>query len=635
MSMTTLLSPEDESRVLSLFGKPSFRPVQRELIACALRGESCLGVLPTGHGKSLCYQAAAVLFGGTSVVVSPLIALMRDQEDSLRALGIAARRWESGLSPAERAETLEALRAGELAILFVAPESLDNAELADALRDVPKGLFVVDEVHCVSEWGHSFRPDYLKLPAWAEPHGFHAVMALTATATLRVQEDLCRAFGMAAGHVFALSPYRPGIDRRVCSVSEEGRDRLLEGFLREPEHLPAIVYCRTRKSTEEVADRLGKAGFSARAYHAGQPTDVRARIQDDFLSGSCDVLVATIAFGMGIDKQDVRTVVHYHLPANPESYIQESGRAGRDGGPSWSLVLLSPGDLVTARNRIRGEVPDDEGLMRCVRWLLPAARRVVSLWELGTECDLPEEVIQRILQRMQDEGIVEVAARGAKYYKARPLFPIGTILDGRSEEERKVLLWLDGRREGEVEDLAFEFDMDWTEARACLDEMEQSGEWKIAFRQSALQVRTLDPAASPRDVADLLADYYAGRCRAAQERLDTVLGMFTGHDCLNRALGAYFGFPGEEPCGHCFLCRGERMACPEAVESAFPDDLREQLDELADRGLSALSRPSQWVRFLLGISSPASLRARLWAHPLYGACSGCGWDDVARFCGRS
>lgn len=632
--MPAMLSPEDEARVLSLFGKPSFRPVQRELIACALRGESCLGVLPTGHGKSLCYQAAAVLRGGTSVVVSPLIALMRDQEDSLRALGIAARRWESGLSPAERAETLDALRSGALAILFVAPESLDNAELAEALRDVPKGLFVVDEAHCVSEWGHSFRPDYLKLPAWAAPHGFHAVMALTATATPRVQDDLCRAFGIAAGNVFALSPYRSGIDRRVCSVAEEGRDGLLEGFFREPSHLPAIVYCRTRKSTEEVADRLVKEGFSARAYHAGQPTDVRARIQDDFLSGRSDVLVATIAFGMGIDKQDVRSVVHYHLPANPESYIQESGRAGRDGSPAWSLVLLSPGDVVTARNRIRGEVPDEEGLARAARWLLPAARRVVSLWELGTECDLPEEVIQRILQRMQEDGVVEVAARGAKYYKVRPLFPINTILDGRSEEERNVLLWLDGHREGEVESLAFEFDMDWTEARACLDEMEQSGEWKVSFRQSALQVRTLEPSASPRDVADMLAEYYAVRCRAAQQRLDLVLDMFAGELCLNRALDAYFGFPGEEPCGHCHLCRGERIARPECGEIPIPDDLRMELAELAERGLAALGRPSQWVRFLLGISSPASLRARLWAHPLYGACSGCRWDDVARFCGR-
>ena len=459
-------------------------------------------------------------------------------------------------------------------------------------------------------------------------------MALTATATPRVQEDLCRAFGIAAGDVFALSPYRRGIDRRVCSVAEEGRDDLLEGFLHEPEHLPAIVYCRTRKSTEEVADRLEKAGFSARAYHAGQPTDVRARIQDDFLSGSCDVLVATIAFGMGIDKQDVRSVVHYHLPSNPESYIQESGRAGRDGAEAWSLVLLSPGDLVSARNRIRGEVPDAEGLARCVRWLLPASRRVVSLWELGAECDLSEEVIQRILQRMQEDGIIEIAARGAKYYKARPLFPIATILDGRSEEERKILLWLDGHREGEVEDLAFEFAMDWTEARACLDEMEQSGEWKMAYRQSALQVRTLDPSASPRDVADILEEYYGIRCRAAGERLDTVLGMLTGDDCLNRALSAYFGFPGEQPCGHCFVCRGERIACSEPGGAAIPDGLREELADLADRNLPALSRPAQWVRFLLGMSSPASLRARLWAHPLYGACSGCGWDEVARFCGR-
>lgn len=624
----------EKKLILQRFGVPRLREAQRALIACALAGRSCLGVLPTGYGKSLCYQAAAVLMGGTSLVVSPLLALMKEQAERLASLGIRARRFDSSLSEAARLETLEAVRLGNVELLFVAPESLENGQLGDALAEVTKALFVVDEAHCVSVWGHSFRPDYLKLPGWAAAHGWKTVMALTATATREVRDDLRRAFGIAPEAEVVRSPYRPNIDRRIVAEAE-GSDAALMEFLSESGHLPAIVYCPARRTAEELADRLARAGLQARAYHAGQPPEVRERIQDAFLQSRDGVLVATIAFGMGIDKPDVRSVVHEGMPPGPEAYVQESGRAGRDGLPSWSLVLRRPGDGRRIRNRILAGEPEREALVRCLRWLLPAARRVVSWWEITTECDLAEDVVQRALAHLCDKGAVSVEAKGFKFYRAKPLFDLETILDGREAGEQAVLAWVAAHPDGEVEALAEAGGMSWSDAQDFLDEMSRSGEWKVAVRQRAILVRSLAAGLSPTAEADLLA----ARCRERREaelaRLAVWESMLDGQECLNRAVERYFeGETAGTPCGHCSLCRREpeRHLDEAATLPAWDAQQAEAAALLFAEGNTALQRPAQRARFLLGIGGPASMRARLWAHPAYGSCEGAAWEDVLAFC---
>ncbi len=511
-----MLSLEQEQRVLSLFRKPALRAGQRELITWALEGENALAVLPTGHGKSLCYQAAAMLLGGLSLVVSPLIALMRDQVDALEQLGLPAGRFDSSLEDEERSTLLQRVAMGELRLLFVAPESLENPALGAALEGARLSLFVVDEAHCVSAWGHSFRPDYLHLPRWWKNKGFRSMLALTATATPVVRRDLMAAFGIPPERVLVYSPYRANIRRRVQAVADAAaRDAALVEFLRDPSRRPAIVYTRTRKGTEETAALLQQAGFSAAGYHAGQPAELRSRLQDDFLANTVDVLVATIAFGMGIDKPDVRSVVHVNLPSSPESYLQESGRAGRDGSPCTSLVFLNGEDAVEARNRVCAAEPDAEGILRCVRWLMPTPRRVVSLWELGSTCDVPEDTVVRALERLEELGAVEVESEGMKFYKLRPLFPLSTILGGRDEAERSRLCWLDAHREGEVEHVAEAWGCTYAEAMETLRECESAGEWKLSFRQRALCLHALPTegaghsATSARDVAEELIAYYA------------------------------------------------------------------------------------------------------------------------------
>ena len=614
---------ETEARILAQFGKSSLRAGQGRIIRLVLGGQNALGVLPTGHGKSLCYQAAAELLGGTSLVISPLIALMRDQCESLRAVGISAARYDSSLLPEERAAVLQQVTEGSLRILFVAPESLENRELRQLLRTVRITLLVVDEAHCVSEWGHSFRPDYLKLPALQQELRPYATLALTATATPRVQNDLENAFQIPEENRVVLPPYRPNI-KRICRPVAE-RMPALQEFLASAGHLPAIVYCRTRKETEWLAGELASRGYAVAHYHAGLPADQREQLQDAFLHNRITVLVATIAFGMGIDKPDVRSVVHWSTPSSPESYLQESGRAGRDGADSTSLVLLHAPDLVEARNRIMAAEPDAEGVLRCVRWLIPAGQRVVSLWELGTSCDVPDDVPTRALMMMQ--GSVEVASKGCKYYKVKPLFPISTITDGRDAAERSRLCWLDAHREGEVEDAALAWGGSFAEAVEFLYECEAAGEWKLTTRQQALclQQRPEAPVPDARAVAAELSAAFSRRCRADLERQQRIVDMLQAPECLNDMLEQYFVETPRRACGHCTACLGLRAPLPPAP--ALPPYNAENFCT-PEKPMPEFDRPNQRRRFLLGLLTPGLMARRLWAHPAYASATGQPWENL-------
>ncbi len=607
------------AEVLKCFGKQNLRPGQEQVITHAIEGRSVLGLLPTGHGKSLCYQAAALLHGGTSVVISPLLALIREQVDYLCSIGVRAARFDSTLGREERTSLLNRLTTGELQLLYAAPESLGNPALNDALRLAPLGLLVVDEAHCLSQWGHSFRPDYLRLPTWAQSHHFAAIMAFTATATPPVREDLCRAFNISPECVVEVSPYRANIRRRVISTANL-RESLL-AHVRRPQNRPCIIYTGTRKNAEELAAELSHSGIPATYYHAGMPSALRSQLQDGFLANKPDVLVATIAFGMGIDKPDIRSVVHVNLPTSPEAYLQESGRAGRDGLPSTSLVLLSGVDRVHARNRIEGALPDAEGVLQCVRWLLPSETRIVSLWELVTTCDVPEDVPHRVLDILLERNAIRIETQGYKYYKVRPLLNLDSILRGRDAQEQTRLVWLDKHREGEVEEAARSWNCSYADAMEQLSECEHAGEWKLSFRQRALCLCPAEGNADAHEVADVLCAMYTKRRDADLERLDIMEQMLTSPTCLNSALEEYLtGLPLPHSCGLCPACCGEVPSLPPLP----PTDI-----SLPTEGLPKFARVSQLHRFLAGIASPALLANRLYNHPLYGSLADSLWSSAS------
>ena len=325
------------------FGYSSFRPLQREIIEASLAGQDVFALLPTGGGKSLCFQLPALVRPGLTVVVSPLIALMKDQVDALQASGVAATFLNSTLGADESRARLRGLHRGEYKLLYAAPERLMLNGWAENLKAWNVTALAIDEAHCVSEWGHDFRPEYRQLAQLRAALPGVPVMALTATATDRVRADIVAHLQLREPATFVASFNRPNLSYRVIPKDQPAKQII--DFVRKREHESGIIYCASRATAERVAESLAGRGFLARAYHAGLDAAERARNQEQFLRDDTRIICATIAFGMGINKPNVRWVIHHDLPKNIEGYYQETGRAGRDGLPGDCLLLFSAGDI--------------------------------------------------------------------------------------------------------------------------------------------------------------------------------------------------------------------------------------------------------------------------------------------------
>ncbi len=341
--------PPEPQALLERFGLHEFRPGQREAVAAALAGRDSLVVMPTGAGKSLCYQLPALAERGLVVVVSPLIALMNDQWLRLRETEVRAVMLASGMAEGHNAQALLDVESGWAQLVLAAPERFASRRFREALGTRRVGLFVVDEAHCVAEWGHDFRPDYLRLHGAIAALGRPPVMAATATATPRVAGEIAARLGLREWVAVSSGFDRPNLAFDVVRVEGKGavarKRAALEHVLRAPDARPAIVYCGTRKDTEEVAETIAARGIPTVAYHAGLRPEERRRAQAAFMEGKAEVVVATNAFGMGVDKADVRTVAHWAIPTSLEAYYQEAGRGGRDGRPARAVLLASRMDL--------------------------------------------------------------------------------------------------------------------------------------------------------------------------------------------------------------------------------------------------------------------------------------------------
>src|ERR687885_781198 len=340
------------------FGYAEFRPGQERAVEAALGGRDTLVILPTGGGKSLCFQVPALLLPGLTVVVSPLISLMKDQVDALTARGLPAAFINSTLTANEVADRLARAQRGEIKLLYVAPERFDAGSAAERLRRIGVSLLAVDEAHCISEWGHDFRPSYLRIAQVRERLGNPHVIALTATATPEVRRDIARQLAMTDPEVVISGFDRANLHYHVVPTrTDDDKDRALVEALREREGL-AIIYASTRRAVERITQVLERARVPAAAYHAGLDDRRRHEVQDAFMSEDVRAIVATNAFGMGIDKPNVRLVVHHAMPGTLEAYYQEAGRAGRDGLPSDCVLLHAFQDRFTHEFFIKGSHPD-------------------------------------------------------------------------------------------------------------------------------------------------------------------------------------------------------------------------------------------------------------------------------------
>jgi ATP-dependent DNA helicase RecQ len=390
------------------FGYGAFRPGQQAIVESVFSGRPTIAILPTGGGKSLCYQLPALLLEGTTVVASPLVALMKDQVDALAARGISATCVNSSMSDAERQERQAQIRRGEHRLVYVAPERFRSTSFRESVAQIRVPLFAIDEAHCISSWGHDFRPDYLRL---AEARGHlraERVLALTATATPEVRADIGRALGLDDPRVFVAGFDRPNLFIEVARVSgDENKIGRLVALCRA--HLPGLVYAATRRNVEKVVRALRAHGIDAVGYHAGMDDAERSEAQERFARGDASVVVATNAFGMGIDKSNIRFVAHFDVPRSIEAYYQEIGRAGRDGDRSIALLLFNFADVMLQKRMIEGSHPRESSVRRVWEEARKLGRGTVA--EVAAAAGLHAGDVQSALRLLESGGHVE-RARG-------------------------------------------------------------------------------------------------------------------------------------------------------------------------------------------------------------------------------
>ncbi|MEC4165888.1 ATP-dependent DNA helicase RecQ [Pseudomonas sp. MS-1(2024)] len=618
-----------------VFGYPQFRAGQEAAISAVLAGRSAAAIFPTGSGKSLCYQLPALLLPHLTLVVSPLLALMQDQLAFLQRHGIAAASIDSAQSRDEASAVMARAKAGELKILMISVERLKNERFRHFLQQVPISLLVVDEAHCISEWGHNFRPDYLKLPDYQRQFNIPQALLLTATATPNVIADMQVKFAIAESDVITTGFYRANLNLWVEPVTGAAKRQRLVQWMGERLGQPSIVYVTLQKTAEHIAQHLNQNGISANAYHAGLPHDQREGIQRQFMGGQLNCIVATIAFGMGIDKSDIRNVVHFDLPKSIENYSQEIGRAGRDGAPSECLVLANRDSLNVLENFVYGDTPELQG----IRYVLDELREAIvqGQWEfmllpLSDQSNIRQLPLKTLLVQLELRGLI--APRYAYFAEYRFKFLIEPdVLLAKFEGERQQFVsaiiqtssrartWATVNFDG----LYSQHQADRNRVVKALDYFQEKGWIELESKQMtevySLLVQDFDAQALSLE----LHTYFKTHERGEITRIHAMLALFASETCLSYRLAQYFGDEqAPQQCGHCSVCAGQVAHLPEPPA----------LMPLVDKNFEALcgafihrhqeftgSYPpaERLTRFLCGISVPMFTKMKARAIPGFAA----------------
>ncbi len=612
------------------FGFDAFRPGQEAVIDCLLDGRSAGAIFPTGSGKSLCYQLPSLLLPGLTLVISPLLALMKDQIDSLRAKGIQAERLDSSLEEDDYRRVTDDIRAGKVKLLFVAPERLSNERFLNLIRGQTISLLAVDEAHCISAWGHNFRPDYLKLADAARALKVERVLALTATATPQVAADMAMAFDIVPQDMTNTGFYRANLELRVTACRDAERPALLiEGIKARPAGA-TIVYVSLQRHAEDVAEQLRAAGFNAAAYHAGMASEKRVATQEAFMEGRTPIICATIAFGMGIDKSDIRYIYHYHMAKGYESYMQEIGRAGRDGAPSVCELFACPDDATTLENFVYGDTPDAMSLRGLLDELLCSGEEIdIALYDLSKRFDMRQLVVSTLLTRLELTGVIRSVGHYYGSIRFAPKHDGRTLLsqypDNQAAFLKKIFTCCSKAKKW------ITLDMEQAEAATgqgrsvilrALESMEQKGHAELQLAGYRQRFERLQSAPDVDALTEEMAASFEVHEQMEIERIHRMLDYARGERCLTGNLLDYFGETIED-CGHCSICQGEAPGELPARKRADIDagDLS-GFEALVESNPTALGRPRQQARFLCGLSSPAVSAVRgLRGNLLFGRCA--------------
>ncbi|MFZ5470806.1 MAG: RecQ family ATP-dependent DNA helicase [Myxococcota bacterium] len=549
------------------FALAEFRPGQAEVVSAVLAGRNAVVVMPTGAGKSLCYQLPAVMLEGVTVVVSPLIALMKDQVEQLSARGVSATFINSTLSDLERAERQRRMREGAYKLVYLAPERFRSPAFLDALAEVKVELFAVDEAHCISQWGHDFRPDYALLGQVRKRLRPPRTVALTATATPEVREDIVRVLLMKDPQVFIAGFDRPNLFLEVLPVGGEEDKRTACAQLIQ-EGGSGIVYCSTRKSAEGMQTALAARGKRAVLYHAGMDDEDRHRAQDEFMSAPDAVAVATNAFGMGIDKPDIRFVVHANIPRAVEAYYQEIGRAGRDGKPARAALLFNHADVFTQERLIQSSHPSDTVFSDLWSALLEVESFHRGLHLLAAQIGASEFEVSAALRVLERAGKISRSGRGEGSYELT-LRPKASHAQPHSAAAKALLASLRGACpvdkpvSTELGVLARRCQLTEEQARHALTLLEKAGAVAVRRPFAGRTIRVLEQVPFRELGLDL------AKLRSQEKQALLLLRRMTDYayarGCRRDFILSYFGEPRRQgKCHNCDVCAGGRLAAPVA-----------------------------------------------------------------------
>ncbi|WP_409012136.1 ATP-dependent DNA helicase RecQ [Aeromonas salmonicida] len=601
------------------FGFDQLRPGQEAVINRLLAGQSAAAIFPTGSGKSLCYQLPALALPHLTLVISPLIALMHDQLAFLHSKGIAAATLDSSQTPEESRRVMQQVSDGQLKILMISVERLKNERFRRFIQQVPLSMLVVDEAHCISEWGHNFRPDYLKLPAYRRELKIPQVLLLTATATPAVMADMQAKFDIEDEGLVVTGFYRANLDLAVVPLPAEARDDWLQAEVRREPAAPTIVYVTLQHTAQHCADLLQRAGIRASAYHAGLDSTLRSQIQHDFMAGKVDCIVATIAFGMGIDKADIRRVIHYDLPKSIENYSQEIGRAGRDGYPSRCIVLANRAQLPVLENFVYGDTPDRAAIVT----LLEILSQSGSEWEFGllrlsNDTNIRQLPLKTLLVYLEMAGVIMPAYSYFAEYRFKFMLDKAEILTRFNPDRRQFLEQLFACAPQARSWCTMDFDALWQgyqgerhRAAAALDYLQQQGWIELESKQMTDVYRVLRQDVDINALADELYALFEKKELSELARLQALLAFFTSRHCLSQELARYFADEqAPSKCGHCSVCRGEVAVLPPLPTLTLPNEngLRAWCDPLI--ALCHTNHPRILTRFLCGIATPLTTRVK-------------------------